>query len=451
MQGGGANVWHALQSERAELARCAAELADLQRQLSVDALTGLPTRAAFRDALQARLTDVRSTGRALLLLRVPQLDLLNLRLGRDTTDHLLAGVGHLLLTYVDRVPGACAGRLNGSDFALYLPVAGVAAETAQSLRVALSALGSLRSASVETAVGGVDRLPCLAPGSALAEADAALARAEAGEGGGVVIDAHVDLQVAAQGAGAWRLMITEALARGRLQLQEQAVLDCQGQLVHLACAPRLRLTRDGTWVSPQLSGAMARRSGLLAELEFAAVRAALQCCADDGRQRALCVGAATLNDPARVDALTALLRRTPAQAHQLSLLLKGAQDGRPSAAMLAASSRWHGVGVRVGVAVADLRTEMLPELAGHGLGYALIDAQLLRGLPASRHPSTPGSDDPRWRCASSLVTLLRGLGLAVMAQEPLEARDLPQAWALGLDAVAATSTELATDYVMSPM
>ncbi|MGS0759098.1 hypothetical protein ACVBEH_32575, partial [Roseateles sp. GG27B] len=51
-----------------------------------------------------------------------------------------------VMAYPERVRGCVAGRLNGADFALWLPAPGVAAETAhalaEALRASLPAFGS---------------------------------------------------------------------------------------------------------------------------------------------------------------------------------------------------------------------------------------------------------------------------------------------------------------------
>ena len=264
-------VTHTVHTLREDLSLRAWQLAELQRQTRDDPLTGLPLRHAFLAQLHTELMRPRAGQCAIVLLRVPQLDALNQSLGREATDRLLAGVGHLMLTYVDRVQGAHAGRLNGSDFGLFLPAGGVAQETAQSLREALGALSALRHAAVGVAVGGVDALPAINSSAALAEADAALARAEAGENEGLVVERHADLAAAAAGATAWRAQIAAALELGRLRLHEQAVTDRHGNTLHLACTPQLRLTADAAWQPTRLCLALARRSRLLAALEEAAL------------------------------------------------------------------------------------------------------------------------------------------------------------------------------------
>ena len=92
-----------------------------------DTLPGDTTVAGRRDSAAPGAAEGAGTGSgpglSLLLLRVQDLDALNLRLGRAAADRLLATIALALEPYVERVEGSFAGRLNGADFALCLPVA----------------------------------------------------------------------------------------------------------------------------------------------------------------------------------------------------------------------------------------------------------------------------------------------------------------------------------------
>lgn len=402
---------------RDELAQRAAELIELQRQSREDPVTGLLLRHHFVAQLQAHLTDASHRGRALLLLRVPQLDTLNTRLGREATDHVLGAVGHLLLTYVDRVRGTQAGRLNGSDFALFLPASGVAVETARSLRDALSAVSALRHAAVEFKLGGVDVLPHLSASAALAEADAALARAEAGEGDGLVVDRHADLAAAAAGAGAWRAQIAVALVAERLRLEEQPVVDQQGSVLHLACAPQLPLGPDAAFHPTRLCVALARRSRLLPQLERATVQAALRATAQDAQPRRVALSAPSIEKAGLLAEVTAMLATRPEAACRLAIVLPWHVQTTAAAAALRVT------GVQLGLNLADADAKRLATLAQAGVRFVTIDSQLLRGVSA---------DADLAAYITQLFKLVRSLGLAVLAEGGLTESDREIAWQLGL-------------------
>ncbi len=400
----------------------ARQVALLQRQAQLDAVTGLPLRRGFVGLLQQRLAGQGGPGAALLLLQVPQLDGLNQRLGHEATDRVLGAIADLLLTYVDRVAGAFAGRLNGSDFALCLPVSGLAAETADSLHAALVAAPVLRASGVEVLIAGVDGLRETTAGAALAAADAALARAQAEER--VAIDAQGDLVAAASGARAWREQIAAALAEGRAQLGEFPVVDRTGALIHLECPLRVQLTAGGPFEAARRWLALARRSRLLPQVDLAAVELALRASGADGRPRAVHAALASLAGPEFIAEVAQRLARSPKAAARLSIeCVQGAGGSDPSL-LAEAAAAWRLWGVRVGVEHAGESPQQLPGLQNAGIDYVKVGARHLRGV---------ATDEALRGYAQSLVALIHGLGLAALAEGIDDPRDLAALWPLGFD------------------
>jgi EAL domain-containing protein (putative c-di-GMP-specific phosphodiesterase class I) len=400
----------------------------LQRQAQLDAVTGVSVRQPFMGQLQHQLAEPGGPGSALLLLRLLQLEALNLRLGHEPTDRLLRGVGDILLTYVDRVPGTFAGRLKGSDFALCLPVPGVALETAESLRAALSASPALRMGGAELAIGGVDGLVDTTVSAALAAADAALARAEAGAR--VVVDPHGAREAEAVGARAWREQIASALSEGRTRLAEFSVVDRTGQLIHLECPLRVQMRPGGEFDTAERWLALARRSRLLPQADLTALQLALKAIAEDGRPRAVRVALSSLAAEGFVAAASWRLQAAPTAAQRLSIEcvegLRPAQLGR----LADAATAWRRWGVRLGIEHGGAAAQALPRLREAGIDYVKVDARHVRGA---------ATDAAVRDYAQSLVALIHGLGLTALADGVDDAADLAALWPLGFDGVTGSA------------
>jgi GGDEF domain-containing protein len=413
----------------------AEQVAQLQRQAQLDSVSGLPLRRHFLVLLQQRLAEPGGPAVALLLVRVLQLEALNLRLGHEATDQLLGAVADVLQTYVDRVPGTFAGRMNGTDFALCLPVPGVAVETAESLRGALAAAPALRVSAAEVVVGGVDGLHDTSASAALATADAALARAEAGADGVVLPAVRTDAQVEAnaQGARAWREQISAALAEGRTQLAEVPVRDSHGQSMHLECPLRVQLKAGGDYQAAERWLALARRSRLMPQVDLAAVELALRAIVHDGRARAVHASPLSLTTPGFISDVAALLRATPGAARSLSIeCVDGLRPAASVAPLAAAAAAWRPCGARVGVEHAAASVQQLPALQAAGVQYIKVDARHLQAL---------GTDAAVRGYAQGLVDLVHGLGMTVLATGVAESSDLPALWALGFDGASGPALE----------
>jgi EAL domain-containing protein (putative c-di-GMP-specific phosphodiesterase class I)/GGDEF domain-containing protein len=400
----------------------AEQVALLQRQAQIDLVTGLPLRRYFVGRLNDQLAEPGGPGAALILVRVLRLDALNQRLGRDATDRLLGAIAGLLQTYVERVPGTFAGRLNGSDFGLCLPVAGLAAETAESLHAALTAAPVLHAGGAQLVLGGVDGLRHLNEGVALAAADVALAQAEAGTG--LAIVQQGEALAGAGGAGAWREQIETALAEGRARIAGFPAIGREGQLIHLECPLRVQLSPGGDYQDAARWLALARRSRLMPQVDLAALDLALQAIAADQQPRAVHVAQASLVAPGFVAEVTARLAAAPQSAARLSI--EWGDDARPAdrSALAAAAARWRILGVRLGVEHAGAEAQRLTGLHDIGIDYVKVDARHLRGA---------ATDAAMRAYALGLVALIHGLGLAALAEGVADADDLAAMWDLGFD------------------
>jgi len=423
-------------------AQQAEQVQRLQRQAQLDAVTGLPSRRHFLGLLQQRMDAAAGPGLALLLLRVQQLEGLNQRLGFEATDRLLAALGQVLLTYVDRVPGTCAGRLNGSDFVLCLPVAGVAQETAASLHMTLASAPALRSGGANVAVGGVDQVQPASSvnlptdvGAVLAAADAALARAEARGASGqepVVVEVlqgpSLPSLASFPGERAWRAQIAAALQEGRARLQAEPVLNKLGDTVHLECRLRVQRQPGGEFEAGEGWFALARRSRLLPQADLCSVELALQAIAADAQPRAVSASASSLLSPAFVAEVASRLARAPVAAGLLTIeCSESLTDVAAIPGLASAAQAWHPWGVRLGMGpMADL-AQHLPALKAAGVRHVTLDARALQGL---------AQDSMLRGYVQGLVALVHGLGLTVLAGAVDDAAQAQALWELGVDGVS---------------
>lgn len=409
----------------------AAQVALLQRQAQTDSVTGLMQRRLFVARLEGLLDEPAGPGFGLLLLRVARLEEVNHEMGFAATDRLLAALAEVLQAYGERVSGAFAGRLNGSDFALVLPAVGVAAETATSLSQALAQAPLARAGAVRLAIGGADGLRAMPVSEALALADAALAEAEVASQ--PVVHGASGRGSDPAGARAWRAQIAAALQGGRTRLAEFPVVDRDGRLLHLECPLRVQFEApDHSEAQPSVNLwrparqwlAQAARSQLLPRVDLAALELALAASAADAQPRGVHIAEASMAEPGFVARVHERLAAQPAAARLLSLeWVEGARrvDG---VALRDAAASWKGLGVRLGVEHAGATPQALAAWQAVGIDYVKIDARHVKGA----------ADDEAVRAyASSLVALVHGLGWSALAEGVEDPRDLEALWALGFD------------------
>ncbi len=405
----------------------AAQVESLRLQAHCDALTGLANRKHFLSQLSASLQreDGAQEG-GLILLRVNDLAQVNREIGYESADRLITTISQALQTYTERVKGCHLGRLNGADFALYLPVRGMALETGsaliQALRVLLPAFGP----HVTVAVGAVEVRRGRSAAQIMGAADAALARAECQAPFSVELDAGPTDSPALRGQEAWRQSIASSLITGRARLVEFPVINAKGQVVHLECPLRLRLDPDGAYEAAALWLPLAIRSRLTPLVDERAISLALSAIAEDDMPRCVNVCAASLGDPHFAMRLRALLEQFPRESQRLFVEVPESAAVEHSDWVMDLARLLRTGGARLGLEHAGEQLSQIEHLFEAGLHYVKLDASVVHGVAV---------DDVQKDFVRGVVAMLHGLSLQAYAEGVTEAADADVLWQLGLDGI----------------
>ena len=413
----------------------AEQLELLRRQAHSDALTGLFNRRHFSALLDGLLCgDEQPINVGLLLLRVRDLQGLNQRLGRLGADKLLISLAQLLLPYTERIARCSAGRIDGSDFALLLPIGGMADETAVALAQAL-----LQPFARIDALAGVDicvvelSLPTNAA-QALAQAEAALGR----YGPAALLQLPAERpsadsapfmrdDVGPSVRSSWQRCIAHALVKGQVALAAFPVCTPDGRQLHLDCPLRVRLHAKGPLETAARWLPLASQTRMCGALDERAVQLALEAIADDGQARCINLAAQSLDSEVFVAAVTRRLAVAPQAACRLWIDLPEAMAVVQPSRVREVSRQWRPLGVMLGLEHAGEALARIPQLINLGLDCVRIDSRFVNGLT--------GVDAAAARLhLQGLVKLVQAVGLQVTAEGVRSAEDLDQLWQLGFDA-----------------
>lgn len=406
----------------------AGQLLVLREQVHHDPLTGVSTRRHFLAELDAALQrDDGPVIAGLVLVRLRDLAGLNARLGRGAVDDVLLTVVTALQAYPESVAGCRVGRLNGGDFALWLPAAGVAAETAHALADALRASLPAFGPGVQVALGAIE-LPRERPGSVwLGEADAALARAEhlSESHGGFVVEVVADPGVGReQGEGLWRAQLQQAVAQERGRLVEFPVRDRGGRVLHLESPLELQL--EGGFVPAAGWLPLALRARMTAAVDLLAVGLALKAIAADGQARCINVAPASLADAGFLPQLRELLGQWPQAARSLLLDLAEAAAIEHFERLLELGRQLRPLGVKLGLEHAGAGLAQVERLYQAGLDYVKLDASVLLGV---------AGEAGRAAFVRGMVIMLRSLALKVYGEGVIDEMDAQALWDCELDGI----------------
>ena len=412
---------------RDALGERAAELDELRRQANLDSLTGLFQRGHFLARLEAaveREDGVEHCG--LVLLRVRDLDAMNRELGRDAADQVLRAIGQALSAYGERVAGCFPGRLNGADFALCLPVGGVAHETAQALASALRAVLPGMGPQVAIALGAVELQHATTLAQALAVADQALARAESRGPYAVALGRFEPAPHRYSGEDTWRRAIGDALAGGRAKLAQFPLIDAMGALVHLECPLRLQLQAGGAFEVAAHWLPLALRARLTTDVDVRAVALALEAIAKDGVARCVNLSPASLADASLAPRLRALLFAAPRAARQLAIEIAEAAALDRFAPLQQLGRQLRPCGVQMGLEHAGNGLGRIDRLFEIGLDFIKLDSSATRGIALEAQ---------RADFVRASVELLHRMSLPVYAEGVVDADDAQMLWRCGIDGI----------------
>jgi predicted signal transduction protein with EAL and GGDEF domain len=396
----------------------------LRRVANEDVLTGLSNRSHFLAQLQQQLRHEAHGGGRLLLLRVIGLAELNRLRGHRATDAMLKLLAdRLRLPLGTLMPLAC-GRLNGSDLAVvHGPTGWHDAVPAELMARLVERLSSYEGVSVVMAVQPLALgLPL---NEVLASADAALARAEAGEPFSIEFGTTAGPPASLNGEQAWRLAIRQALVEGRAMLGEFPVVDREGRQLHLECPLRLQLVAGGPYEVAAHWLPHALRTGLMPEIDLCALDLALRSISADGQSRCVSLSPVSLLTTGFMARLLGRLRGIGPAASRLCFDVDALQIARHPDALVELGRQVRSLGVRVGLEHAGERVPDFAIAAQAGIDYVKLSPSLVHEL----------ADQPaRAQFVRGLVSTLRGLGLQVGAEGVTRIEDLASVRELGFDA-----------------
>jgi EAL domain-containing protein (putative c-di-GMP-specific phosphodiesterase class I)/GGDEF domain-containing protein len=408
------------------LAEETARLEILRRQNEHDPLTGLLQREPFLRRAEALLgRDDASAAGVLIIARFAHLAETNQQLGRPLTDQLLRRLGEKLSQLTTVHPDWLAGRLNGSDFALLAP--GKADTT---LDLARQVAGELHLAVDDANIGGERRLPlgatALDPGESLsqllARVDSALVAAENDVIESVQVANKYDAAPPFSDLDAWRAALSGALAADALKLAEYAVVDRNGDLLHLEAPVRLLI--GGEWLPAGVIMCWAARLGLMPRLDGKVAARALEEIGRRDQDLGINISAESLCDQHFQAALLEMLRRKPEAAARLWLEIPEAGAFRHLKEFRALCLAVKPLGVKVGLEHVGHQFSRIGDLHDLGLDYIKIDASFIRDIDT--HPG-------RQAFLRGVCMIAHSIGLTTIAEgvrQPAEAEILPH---LGLD------------------
>ncbi|WP_019024340.1 MULTISPECIES: LapD/MoxY N-terminal periplasmic domain-containing protein [unclassified Thioalkalivibrio] len=402
----------------------------LKNRLQHDDVTGLLNRESFLARFQATLEN-RHAGSAgsFVVLRVASLPELNQAIGHDKLDELLARIAEVAEQQVSVTDYGAAGRLKGSDIAVFGDGIGDSRRFAESLLTAIRAeLGPKAPEAMALHLAGTPYHPDDTTGEVLSRVDQALARAELEPGDSIAEEPHAVLPHANQNE--WRTAITVAMATHGVKLARFPVMDADHELMHHEAPMRLLLdgeSRPAGYFMP-----WAVRLDLIRQLDDAVLDVALDQLRAGNERLAINLSVDSLQDTDFRQRLESRLASDPEVAGRLWLEFpaRGALAHPAELRDLCRIARV--TGFVVGLEHAGPEAFRSHDLTAYGLHYVKLQASLIQGV----HRSTETQALIRGLC-----TLAHSIGILVIAEGCDSTDDIEPLMELGIDGVTGRSVQ----------
>ncbi|MCM5679231.1 EAL domain-containing protein [Schlegelella sp. S2-27] len=242
-----------------------------------DALTGLPNRAAFQDALSAAVERANRQGRlqVLMFIDVDNFKQINDATGHGGGDRVLREVGERLRRIVR--PGDMVARIGGDEFGLLIEASShpgeaasrIAADLVEQVPRAIDFEGETLRVSISIGIALLPRDARTAD-DAMQCADAAMYQAKR-EGKDAFRFFSAQLGEEIRRRSVMEAELRAGLAAGQLQLHYQPVYDPAGRIAGMEALARWQHPVRGM-VPPSEFIALAESTGLIVELGLEALR-----------------------------------------------------------------------------------------------------------------------------------------------------------------------------------
>lgn len=211
---------------------------------SKDTQTGLNNRMFFDNQLSTMLEDTENAGThgMVMMIRLPDADMLRERLEAGQARDYLFDMVNLLSTFVMRYPGALLARYFRSDFAVLLPHRSLkdADSIASQLIHAVGALPPMRRLDREDIIHiGISGWQSGQSTQQVMESVEIATRHAALSGGNNWSVGEVPLQERSRGSVKWRTLLENTLQRGSVRLYQKPAVKSDGYVHHREMMPRI--------------------------------------------------------------------------------------------------------------------------------------------------------------------------------------------------------------------
>ena len=367
-------------------------LDQLRVENNFDHVTGLMNHDYFIKNLDANISHEEYFHEGVLTVsRLTNLAVIDQTLGYQQTNTILKKIGDNLQTTFQHPAGFFAGRLNGTDFAIFSnkPIDSYTLGNQVKKLLEKIGIGNAKSTginfiTVATRVASTDSANRI-----IALTNKLLDEIGTDQNHVLHVINPADLdQYQNNHENEWLNLLTDAIDSKRIKLEYYPVINQAGNLIHFESPVRLQLKPDGKWFCAGEFITWATQLGLMAKLDELVFETAVDALNNGNQAIGLNVSASAMCNPAFIEKIVSTISANPQIADRLFFEIPEQDAFNHLSEFHLFCNQIRTVGCKIGIEHVGARISRLGELHDVGLSYIKIDASVIRDIDSSEANKT---------------------------------------------------------------
>jgi EAL domain-containing protein (putative c-di-GMP-specific phosphodiesterase class I)/GGDEF domain-containing protein len=360
-----------------------ARLEELRHKINYDDVTGLMNRDYFVNTMEANLNHDEYNEGALVIFRLSNLAQLDEALGYPQANTLLREISGALEAECNKDSSLIAGRLSGTEFAVFCNQTTDEFELANQLKDAVTKAAEIEEAEltarflvVTTKAKKMDETASL-----FKVLEFVLNLSSLSEENYLrVINASSIAATENNNLAEWKTLLNDALANKRIKLEHYPVVNTEGSLIHNESPVRLQLEANGKWYCAGEFITWATQLNLIKTIDELVLETAVELLTQGAVPMCLNVSASAMCDHKYIQKAVKLIKQYLQHPDHLSFEVPEIAVFDHLNEFKHFCSKLKAVECHVGIEHVGLRISRLGELHDIGLDYIKFDASIIRGI-----------------------------------------------------------------------
>lgn len=369
-----------------------ARLEQLRLENNFDHVTLLMNHDHFMNNVDANISRSEYFHEGIFIIsRLCNLASIDQQLGYKETNLFLKRIAETLQNICNQHPGTFAGRLNGTDFAIFSNSAIDSYQVGNQIKKALEMIGSTNNLTPHANfISAVSRVASTDNAEKIISATSKLISGiDQGQNNVLhLIDPDDLAKLESSHEKEWFNLLSSALDNKRIKLESYPVLNQDSRIIHYESPVRLQLDPDGKWLCAGEFITWATQLNLMTRLDelvfTTAVDAIKNCAAPIG----LNVSASAMCSESYIDNIVRTLGTLPSVAEKLYFEIPEQDAFAQLAQFHEFCAKVRILGCKIGIEHVGSRISRLGELHDVGLHYIKIDASVIRGVDTNEANKT---------------------------------------------------------------